>query len=46
MVIVRPYTEADAVEVGHLIAEDYARYNLSFAGPEALRLLLGPLQHV
>lgn len=45
MVTIRPYSEADAVEVGRLIAETYAHYNLAFAGPEALSRLLGPFQH-
>jgi predicted N-acetyltransferase YhbS len=45
MVTIRPYSETDAVAVGRLIAETYARYNLTFAEPEALSRLLGPFQH-
>ena len=39
---IRPYREADAEPVGRLIADTYSQFNLSFASPEELRLLLGP----
>jgi len=42
---IRPYTEADAVSVGILIAETYAEFNLSFASGEHLNALLGPFAH-
>jgi GNAT superfamily N-acetyltransferase len=45
MVTIRTYAETDAVAVGRLIADTYAKYNLAFAGPEELRRLLGPFQH-
>lgn len=41
----RPYCDADAREVGELIAETYSRFNLSFAAPDELARLLGPFQH-
>lgn len=42
---IRPYREADAEQVGRLIAETYSRFNLAFATPEELPKLLGPFRH-
>lgn len=39
---IRPYTDADAVQTGILIADTYAEFNLSFASGENLAALLGP----
>lgn len=39
---IRPYTDADAVPIGILIADTYAEFNLSFASGEHLSALLGP----
>jgi GNAT superfamily N-acetyltransferase len=45
MITIRDYRESDAAEVGRLIAETYAAFNLGFATPAELKLLLGPFQH-
>lgn len=45
MVTIRDYSEEDAAEVGRLIAETYTTFNLAFASPEQLALLLGPFQY-
>lgn len=42
---IRPYTDADALPVGILIADTYAEFNLSFASGEHLSALLGPFAH-
>lgn len=43
--IIRPYTVADAIQTGTLIADTYAEFNLSFASGEHLAALLGPFAH-
>ena len=45
MISLRNYQETDARQVGILIADTYSEFNLSFASPEELKLLLGPFQH-
>jgi putative acetyltransferase len=45
MITIRNYTENDAEEVGRLIADTYAEFNLSFASPEDRNLMLGPFRH-
>jgi GNAT superfamily N-acetyltransferase len=45
MISLRDYQESDARQVGILIADTYSEFNLSFASPEELKLLLGPFQH-
>lgn len=45
MIIIRDYTESDAIQVGVLIADTYSAYNLSFASPEQKKAFLGPFQH-
>ena len=42
---IREYRESDAQEVGRLIADTYAQFNLSFASPESRDRLLGPFRH-
>ena len=44
MVTIRNYTEQDAEEVGRLIADTYAEFNLNFASPEDRSLMLGPFR--
>jgi GNAT superfamily N-acetyltransferase len=44
-IIIRDYCEADAPDVGQLIAETYSTYNLGFVLPEDLPRFLGPFQH-
>lgn len=46
MITIRDYREEDAAEIGRLIATTYTAFNLAFASPEQLVLLLGPFQHV
>jgi GNAT superfamily N-acetyltransferase len=45
MITIRDYQETDARPVGILIADTYSEFNLSFASPDELKLLLGPFQH-
>lgn len=45
MIIIRDYTEEDAGEVGRLIADTYAVFNLSFASPDDRARFLGPFRH-
>ena len=45
MTTIRPYRESDTEEVGRLIAETYARFNLGFADADQRGLLLGPFRH-
>ena len=45
MIAIREYRETDAPAVGRLIASTYSQYNLAFATPEQLGLLLGPFRH-
>ncbi|HJM89028.1 MAG TPA: hypothetical protein QF624_05300 [Dehalococcoidia bacterium] len=46
MTTIREYRESsDAVDVGRLIAETFASYNLGFASAEQLPALLGPFAH-
>jgi hypothetical protein len=45
MITIRRYRENDAISVGQLIADTYSRFNLAFATPENINLLLGPFQH-
>lgn len=45
MLTIRPYREADAAQVGRLIADTYSRFNLSFASGAELNKLLGPFRH-
>jgi len=45
MITIRNYTKYDAVEVGRLIADTYAEFNLSFAPQEDQALMLGPFRH-
>ena len=45
MINIRNYQEDDARQVGILIADTYTEFNLGFASPEELPLLLGPFQH-
>ena len=45
MFTIRRYRESDAATVGRLIADTYSQFNLAFASPDELKLLLGPFQH-
>lgn len=45
MIIIRDYRDRDAVQTGILIADTYAKYNLSFASQEQLKKLLGPFAY-
>ncbi|MGE5249785.1 MAG: GNAT family N-acetyltransferase [Bacteroidota bacterium] len=45
MITIRNYRETDSVQVGNLIADTYAKFNLDFASPEELPKLLGPFRH-
>ncbi len=45
MATIRPYRDADAEQVGWLIADTYAKSNLSFVPPEDSAPYLGPFQH-
>lgn len=45
MIVIRDYTESDAIQVGVLIANTYSEYNLSFASPDQKKAFLGPFQH-
>jgi len=45
MITIRDYRERDTKQVGILIADTYSEFNLAFASPEDLKLLLGPFQH-
>jgi len=45
MIQLRPYVDADAREVGILIADTYGEYNLSFVPPEERGPYLGPFQY-
>ena len=45
MILIRDYTESDAIQVGVLIADTYSDYNLSFASPDQKKAFLGPFQH-
>ena len=45
MITIHDYQETDAKQVGVLIADTYSEFNLDFASPEELPLLLGPFQH-
>ena len=44
-ITIRRYRENDAISVGRLIADTYSQFNLAFATPENLNLLLGPFQY-
>ena len=41
----RRYRNADAIEVGRLIAKTFRDFNLSYASPEEQEKLLGPFRH-
>lgn len=45
MIIIREYQPSDARQAGILIADTYTAFNLDFASPDELRLLLGPFQY-
>ncbi len=45
MITIRPYQEGDAEGIGILIADTFAKYNLSYASPEEQQLLLGPFRN-
>jgi GNAT superfamily N-acetyltransferase len=45
MITIRNYTERDAPAVGILIADTYGEFNLDFADPAELKLLLGPFYY-
>jgi len=45
MATIRFYQARDAQQVGRLIAETYARFNLGFVPPDQLAAFLGPFQH-
>ena len=45
MIVVRDCEEADACEVGVLIADTYGEFNLSYLPPEKRAAFLGPFQH-
>jgi GNAT superfamily N-acetyltransferase len=45
MINIRNYHPNDAVDVGILIADTYREFNLDFASPDEIPLLLGPFQH-
>jgi GNAT superfamily N-acetyltransferase len=45
LIAIRPYQEKDAVAVGRLVAETYARYNLDFASRELRDKMLGPFRY-
>lgn len=45
MVTLRLFHAADATQVGFLIADTFADYNLAYATPEERQLLLGPFRH-
>jgi GNAT superfamily N-acetyltransferase len=42
---IRRYREADAIEVGRLIADTFGQFNLSYAPPREREKLLGPFRH-
>lgn len=44
-ITIRDCTEKDLGEVGRLIAETYAEFNLAFASSEERALMLGPFRH-
>jgi len=44
-IIIRSYRDEDSGSVGRLIADTYGKFNLAFASPQELPLLLGPFQH-
>jgi len=44
-IIIRDYQDRDAPNVGRLIADTYATYNLDFLTPKARGPFLGPFQH-
>jgi GNAT superfamily N-acetyltransferase len=45
MILIRRYREADADNVGRLIADTFSAFNLDFASPEERERLLGPFRH-
>ena len=45
MILIRDYTESDAIQVGVLIADTYSEYNLSFPPTEQKNAFLGPFQY-
>src|SRR5512138_1542344 len=45
MILIRDYTESDAIQVGILIADTYSEYNLSFASSDQKGAFLGPFQY-
>ncbi len=45
MITIRRYREHDAISVGQLIADTYSQFNLAFAAPENIQVLLGPFQY-
>jgi GNAT superfamily N-acetyltransferase len=45
MITIRDYTENDTEEVGRLIADTYAEFNLAFASLDDQALMLGPFRH-
>lgn len=45
MIQLRPYVDADAREVGILIADTYGEFNLSFVPPQERGPYLGPFQY-
>ena len=44
-ITIRDYRESDAPDVGRLIADTYATYNLGYLPPEARGPFLGPFEH-
>jgi len=45
MITIRIYKASDATEVGRLIADTYSEFNLSFASPEDIMMMLGPFRY-
>ena len=45
MVTIRPYSRADAVAVGVLVADTFGRFNLASVAPEERDAFLGPFRH-
>ncbi len=45
MIVIRPYAEEDARDIGILIADTFRAFNLDYAPPDKQELLLGPFRH-
>lgn len=45
MITIRPFQDADAVQVGQLIADTFGDFNLDYAAPDERQRLLGPFHH-